>query len=418
MDLNKENIDVDYLPRLGYSRIVQNFVDEPVPFPLSRELELLVQCARLQLEEVHCRRIQELLEGELDWDRVYQAAEFHRLIPLLNLHLGRFGASVNNAAKASLRSAAMAILATNMRLVGELHELSRQLSMSHIPVLWFKGPITAWESYHDLSLRPFLDLDLCVLRCDIEKTYELLTRLGYTPQFELSPLQRRIYSNEDSEIWFCRGEPAIIVDVHWELLPPGYSFSIAAEKIWKNHKMLSVNGHETPTLGDDDWLFFACVHASKHCWNRIGWLVDIAEHIRQCPADWDLLFRRPEARHAQRRLLITIGLVSNLDSTAIPDDIYRLFKSDNKAVRLVRRVIEGWERNLSHTASWPHRDPHFLAYECASDRITHLYRSFLRPTPLEWNLVPLPVFLHPLYFIFRPLRLIYRRLVGVGRVGS
>ncbi len=391
---------------------MQQVIDDPVLFPLSRELELLVQCARLQLAEKHCQRIQELIEGELDWERIYQAAEFHRLIPLVNLHLSRFGASFNNEAKVSLRSAALAILATNMRNVGELHELSRKLSALQIPFLWFKGPITAWESYHDLSLRPFRDLDLCVLRCDIEKTYELLTGLGYTPQFELSPLQRRILYKDYSELCLWRGEPEIIVDLHWELFKPGYSFSIAAETIWKNQKIARVNGHEITTLGDDDWLFFASIHASKHAWNRMGWLVDIAEHIRQCPTDWNRLFGRPEARHAQRRLLITFGLVSRLAGAVVPEDIYQRFQSDNMAVRLARRVISGWERNQVLSGLWPHRDPHFLAYESTSDRVTHLYRSFLRPTPIERKLLPLPVFLHPLYFIFRPLRLIYRRLMG------
>ena len=393
---------------------LKNETESVLPFvtsSLSRELELLIQCSRLVLKPRHRQKIQELLGGTLDWDRIFQLADYHRLTPLLNLHLSQFKKLVNADTQETLRMCSLTTVATNMRMVGELHELSHELSKAQIPCLFFKGPVTEREIYKNLALRPFLDLDIMVLPCDTEKAYELLIHRGYTPQFRLSQQQRRIYRKGYCELTLWRGDPEIIVDLHWDLFQYGYSFSMDLDAIWKARKSIDFDGREILTLSDDDWLFFACFHASKHAWGRIGWLVDIAEHLRQRPDfEWAKLLNRPEAKLAQQRLTITLGLLSELFDISIPEEISQRIEANKTAKRLIHQVVARWEHGATSPVVWPHQNPHYLSCETLKDRRTYLFHAFIQPTPLEWEMLPLPRFLYSLYYIIRPLRLIYRRL--------
>ena len=54
---------------------------------LRPEAELLYLCARARMTEETAWRIQELLEEELDWERLTRIAVWHKLAPLLYWHL-------------------------------------------------------------------------------------------------------------------------------------------------------------------------------------------------------------------------------------------------------------------------------------------------------------------------------------------
>lgn len=382
--------------------------------PCSPELDLLIQCARLELGAAQQERIESLVDQKLNWARVLQLAEFHRLTPLLDLHL-RSGGWLSDEVKENLSAKTMGALATNMRIVAELHKLQRQLSAAEVPYLVIKGPVTAYETYGHLGLRPFLDLDVLVKRCDLDKTLSRLQSLGFAPQFPLKPTQHKIYCDHYTEICMWRGEPAFILDLHWELVEPGYTFSIDPETGWKSRTRVKIDGQEIFTLNDDDWLLFACLHASKHAWSRISWLVDIAEHVRKHPTtNFDYLFGRPEAKKSRVRLLTTLALVSRVLAAEIPERISRQFDSDRRVSAIVRDVATRWEQAATPRLAL-HRDPHYLAFESWSDRLNYFRMHLFRATPIELGLVPLPRYLRPAYYFIRPIRLLYRYVTGATR---
>ena len=49
-----------------------------------------------------------------------------------------------------------------------------------------------------------------------------------------------------------------------------------------------------------------------------------------------------------------------------------------------------------------------MAMQRTSDRLRFLHDVVLRPTPLEWQALPLPVPLAPIHYVFRPLRLLWK----------
>ena len=64
------------------------------------------------------------------------------------------------------------------------------------------------------------------------------------------------------------------------------------------------------------------------------------------------------------------------------------------------------------------RLPYLRAMERARNRLRFLHNVLLRPTPLEWEAVPLPPALAPLYYLIRPMRLFWKYARGTVSVAT
>ena len=93
------------------------------------------------------------------------------------------------------------------------------------------------------------------------------------------------------ELAFQRESPSLLADMHWGLFSPGYSFTPDLEGCWGNAELVCVEKNPpVHTLGLEDNLLFLSLHASKHDWQRLIWLVDLAELLRQrTEVDWERL---------------------------------------------------------------------------------------------------------------------------------
>ena len=55
--------------------------------PETAEAELLVHCARLDIDQARAKRVCSLLDGELDWTKLMAVGQRNALIPLLYFQL-------------------------------------------------------------------------------------------------------------------------------------------------------------------------------------------------------------------------------------------------------------------------------------------------------------------------------------------
>ncbi len=60
-----------------------------LPAGRAPEIELLLCCARTEIDENKASRVRELAEGSLDWEGLCGQALRHRLLPLLYWNLNR-----------------------------------------------------------------------------------------------------------------------------------------------------------------------------------------------------------------------------------------------------------------------------------------------------------------------------------------
>ena len=380
---------------------------------LRPEHELLLRCARVELPPRDRDRIATLLSRDLSWDQVLHDASFHGLTPLLHRHLG---SALKDAClepvRRTLRMESLQILAWNMRLVAELSSLQNVFREEGIPLLCLKGPALAATAYGNLKLRPFLDLDLLVQRADAPRAYEQLVRRGYTPRLQLSAAWRKVLFRTRWVLEFCRDDPYTMVEVHWELLSRGYSFTPTVDALWERAEPVLVDDTKVLTLGREDHLLYVCLHAAKHAWERLSWIVDVAELIRRKPGiDWDRLLEMPRVRSARRQLQISLILAARLLEAPVPAEVLRRFPKDRQVDELAERVIQ--EKLLAHdrpaepSVSFPWKSLYYKAIETRRDKLWFMHEALLRPTPREWRLLPLPALLAPAYYLIRPFRLLW-----------
>jgi hypothetical protein len=387
----------------------------PVVPGLHAEQAVLLRCARARLGPADRELLRELLRAGLSWGRLRRLADYHGLAPLLHQHLAGCAADLCPPDELrEWRAGAVSVLAANMRLCAELVALVGLFRRDGIEVAAFKGPVAATAYYGHLGARTFVDLDVLVPSAQARQACAALVRAGYAPHFPLRPGWDEVYLRRNCERVFDREVPAAKVDLHWGLLPPGYSFTPLAGEVWGRLESVRLGGVDVPTLGTDDTLLFFCLHAAKHDWASLHWLCDLTELLRTRPVvDWDWVRATAERGKAWRLVQVGLRLARDLLDAPVPEALLHGGReAEALAAEAARSLLSGVERAGTR---WPWRSLYYRGMERTRDRARLIHDLLLAPTVHEWGLVPLPPALAPLYYAVRPFRLLAKGLLSEAR---
>lgn len=102
-------------------------------------------------------------------------------------------------------------------------------------------------------------------------------------------------------------------------------------------------------LCPEDLLILLCVHGSKHAWEQLKWVCDVAELVRRRPAlDWSrVLFQAGEWR-CRRLVLLGLAMAHSLFDTAVPRTILQEIEADADIPILVRKMPKQLLKNPRH----------------------------------------------------------------------
>ena len=84
---------------------------------------------------------------------------------------------------------------------------------------------------------------------------------------------------------------------------------------------IDLNGTEVKTLSAADLLFSLCVHGSRHLWERLGWICDIAELLARHTFDWPTLLKRAAQADSDRMFLLGLYLAERLLEAPLPAEV-------------------------------------------------------------------------------------------------
>jgi hypothetical protein len=388
---------------------------EPLRAALSREDRALLCCARVALDAATRAELHALDRAGLDYARLAQQAARHGLTPLLYRHLqtelsGRCPADL----LASLGAATQQHALANLALCAELGELLPALQARGVDAMVVKGPVSALLCYGDLGLRVFSDLDVLVQPSAALAIGELLSARGYVPHLSLTVAQQRRLLATDSELIWRHPDRRRLVDVHWGLMPRGFSFTPDGQGPFATRSSVRVGATQVPTLGSEATLLFLLLHGMKHDFAALGWLCDIAELVRRAHAlDWEALAAWSAPAGRRRFVDIGLALVHGLLQAPVPERLLVRGRADpavarfaaELAARLFRR--EARQRTPLQAAFGL---AYFRAMPVVADRLRYVHDTLLRPTSHEWLSLPLPEPLRPLYYAVRPVRLLAKYL--------
>ena len=399
--------------------------------PSAAEEELLLCCARTNLDEDTTNRIETLIDQDLDWDYLLEAASLHSIMPLLHRHLTALGErAIPSPVLARLRDDYQTNARRNLTLSVDLIRLLRLLQKHEIPVVPLKGPVLAASVYGDISLRQFGDLDILLHGRDIARAKDLLVSQGYKPAFEMTPAQESATLRHHCEYLLVSDNGNVIVELHWRIIPSWFPFPLNGDHVMARLAETSLGGTTVPTVEPEDLLLIICVHSTKHLWTKLAWICDVAEVVRANQnIDWRLLLSRARELGGERMLLLGLFLAHDLLGAPLPEEILR--RVDNEQVRALaaqsRRLLFRDRPEGAVGYGWPgyfERSQYYItAMERLRDKARYCFRFVTTPMEEDWDNLKLPDPLFPLYYLLRPLRVgrwfprwIWQRLRGTTPV--
>jgi hypothetical protein len=348
--------------------------------------------------EAEARR---LSEQELSWRSILIDARRHGVLPLLAKNLDGFDSDAIPAeARDELEDACRANAARNALLARELTRVLGVLARAGVPAAPLKGVALADLLYGDITLRVCSDVDVLVPRPAVSEAVGALSSAGYRPEGELwaGSRERELALDSDIEAAFRRRDhpAAPVVDLHWDIARRWRTDGKALENLWAEASPATFWGIAGYRLNPEWELLYLALHAVRHRWRVLKWLVDIHDYASTQPVDWDRLAAKADGLGWGRALRLTLGLCRALFDTAVPPPL--------------ARPVPRWAFAELHGPDAPWRDALIPArvLDRRADRLRYLVRLFLEPTILERRVVVLPAALSRIYYLLRPLRLVAR----------
>src|SRR5882762_5642263 len=127
---------------------------------LRPELELILCCSRMHLDDATAERVRSLLRHRLDWADIVATALQHHLASSICENLRLAGEElVPPVWLDRLRQHARESSGMAMVLLAELLRIHKVFEAEQFPLIPYKGPVLGWLAYRSLTQRTFIDLD-------------------------------------------------------------------------------------------------------------------------------------------------------------------------------------------------------------------------------------------------------------------
>lgn len=370
---------------------------------MNNERELLLSCARTSGAR---DLIRSNAAKDIDWDYLFQLARRHAVVPLVYRQLKHHAPPGNLQL---FKKHALENAARNVVLTSELCRLIKLFADAGIEAIPYKGPILSLFAYDDLALRRFVDLDVIVKKQDLARARDLLLADNYALSKPLTLEQQELLLRTQHNLQFTKDNRRLIVELHWEVAPQLFASTVQTETLWQDLVAFDLNGTPVKTLSADDLLFSLCVHGSRHLWERLGWICDVAELISRHHLNWTRLLERAAEADSERMFLLGLHLAEKLLDAPLPPEVKRRCEADKRLEPLAANIVD-------HLFSGPEHVPatsgeifkYNLGVRKSLSARTRYLVHMLRPTDGDLSRHSLPAGLSFAYYVIRPFRLLFR----------
>ncbi|MEP7069988.1 MAG: nucleotidyltransferase family protein, partial [Usitatibacter sp.] len=373
-------------------------------------------CARLELSPVESGNFLRIAGARLDWGVVLELASRHGLRPLLYRHLDALApAAAPRPIFVELWGCHESLARRNAAMAAELLCIVDALEANAIPCLPYKGPALAQSAYGDLALREFGDLDILVAPADLMRARTLVQALGYTSRYPLAPPQEAalLRSGMHYHLVLDRSAGEWMVELHWRTDPDYPVERCDDPQWWETRPRAAVGAGRVRAFSTEELLLVLCLHGSKHFWASLGWLVDVAEMIRQEPRiDWAWIIAKAHDLAGRRRLALGLHLAHRLLDAPLPQEV-AAYVRESRIGALADGIVAGLFTPRFHPPGAAAALRLNLAmFERPAQRLAHCMNVVFSPTLVEWSRWPLP---RPMFFLYLPLRMARLTTKYLGR---
>jgi Uncharacterised nucleotidyltransferase len=248
------------------------------------------------------RRSETAAPASIDWHSLLVLAESHGVLPL-------FCREYRGTLPESFKTKARNEWTTSALLASELEFLLGRFCLRGLEVLPLKGPLLAQTLYGSPSLRQSDDLDLLVRPQDFSQARALLMDLGF----------ESVYPADDYHQTFQRGNTC--VELHFSVAPPS-SPAMDLDRVWGRAPVVQFRGKKARFFSKPDLLVYLTIHAVKHEFARLMWILDVARALDDLGGDdLDEVFKLANALGIEGAFLTTCELARFSSDTALPPQV-------------------------------------------------------------------------------------------------
>lgn len=284
---------------------------------VTRALLGFISCAGLRAAEGA-----ELSDSE--WEAVARAAVRHGVAPIVHARLSEAGVASRAPEQVTrlLKGYFVRTGLENLRLFSRLAPLLQALAEHSIEAIVLKGAYLAEAVYGNPALRSMGDADVLVRRTDLQRAEQLLCAHGWQQPMPLHT-ETALPSGHQLPTFEL---DSVQVEIHWSIENDESPFLIDGDGLFERAGRVRIGGAPALALSSEDLLLHLCLHtAYNHGWLPFGSglrpLCDIAATISHCEdrLDWNLLGQRADAWGVRNCAWLTLTLVRDLLSVAVPD---------------------------------------------------------------------------------------------------
>jgi hypothetical protein len=273
------------------------------------------------------------------WDRAVQAAQWHRLAPLLFRHI-QARQPVPADVLAALEEAYLTNAARNLFVSASLRNVLDALASAQIPAMPLKGAALVETVCPDPALREMLDLDVLVPADRLDAANAALAEIGYRPQY--AGAGSRADHHHDPAL--ITDEQIVAVELHHHIALVGERSHFDVDELWQRARPAA--GHLMPS--HEDLLLHVCLHFTR---NRLGGsyrrrttggalsqVCDIAWIVGGATVNWDALARAARAYRLDTRVFLALFAAREL-GVAVPVGALQALRPPGFDPRIGRRLV-------------------------------------------------------------------------------
>lgn len=378
---------------------------------LRSEDELLLYCARTNIDSEIENRILSLVQENLDWDYLVKTALAHGLIPLFYSNINYIcPETVPNYILEKLKYYFNQIMHNNLLLTRELIKILKLLKTENIDVIPYKGPTLAVLAYGNVSFRQFGDLDVFIPKKYVQKVVKILNLNGYVSQLNLKDSQEIAFLKYQREYKLINIENKIPIEIKWKIPVSSFSFKSDFEDAIFDSDIKSINffNYQIFNLSNEHLLLILCIHNVGHYWTQLKWICDISEFIKANSIDWSLVIDKANRLGIARILYVNLFLSRELLDLKLPLEIEKALELDKSVKNISTQIIERVIFNSNQLKFYEKVMIRLRIRESISNKIKDFLNLMLVPTPHVIKNIKLPVFFFKIYYLLRFIDVISR----------
>ena len=318
---------------------------------------------------------------------------------------------LDNLHESARKTAALAILLSSELL--RIHEIFER---NGVPLIPYKGPVLSCLAFGSPTRRRFDDLDFFVPQEDIAGATGLLQSAGFAPKFEIVDVLTGPPANVPGQYAFFREVTRTQLELHTERTLRYFPIPLNFNKMSRRLITMDLCGRTLKTFSIEDTLMMLCVHGAKHLWDRLLWILDVAQLITIQEVDWSLLSQIARKLQSTRVLLLGLHLAHDLFDAPLPEKVLTEIGHD-QTVRDLAEKVYGQYANIgaAGAGALPRAIFRIRSRDGLGKGLRHTWHLAISPTESDREKVHLPDWLAPLYVLVRPWRLLKQYGSGLKR---